>query len=175
MNYADMVLLLRKHKLEAIELRYETVYSDVHTVCTLERLYHKAVPVSARAAKLGDEAINKAFKLLARVEDLEKRIGNYLKQPNPEKQPYQNGYCNVPMEGSNEVVRYQRKGEGFAVVELFRTAEDGFVWINEPFPLPTDMKFIRALPDGIGFLSGSAGEAVVRDGKVIKTRMTAIA
>ena len=150
-------------------------------ICTLERVYREALPVSARAGGQ-DEAINRAFKLLERVIELEKRIG-YLKQPDPAEQPNQNGYHNEPVAGTNEVVRYKRKGEGFVVVELLRMdEEDGFVWADEPFFLPKDFKFVKSLPNGaslytwdnIRYLSGTAGEAMVQDGKVIKFKMTAI-
>jgi len=183
MTFADIEAQLQEHKLESLELRYETVYRDVLVICTLERTYFKALPVSATAGN-DDDAINSALKLLARIEELEKEIGDYVKAPEPDAQPHEGGYCNLRVtDGKDVFVRYKRRGAGFVIKGVLRIDEAGFVWTDEPFFIPNDFKFVRYLEHGaslyewdrIGVLTGTAGQAIVLDGKVIKTKMTAIA
>ena len=82
-------------------------------------------------------------------------------------------------------VEYVRKDREFVVTGINRKTKNGWYLLDEPFLVEDsryELKFQKNLPDAtqlwewddIGFLCGSRGEVIVKDGKVIMQRMTAI-
>lgn len=174
---------IERHRLLAISFFTET-YGGMFVTATLER-NHRELPghkgqLSVQALA-GDfvTAIAWAEKLLEKVNILESAIGSALESPKPDQQPYENGYFHTFVKDDIQV-SFKRNGSRFVITNVNRRDTEGFYIHEHPSPVQGKMKFVQKLDNGlemwewndIGILTGTAGECVVRDGMIIKSRTT---
>jgi hypothetical protein len=179
---------LNKKRL-TVELQFEPYgLSQIHVVCILKRQYFKHLAV--RSFDLSFEgAVERAEALLEKLVELEKKLGKPLEAPPLESQKFEGGYTRkkVAREGdANIEVEYRRKGNEFVVTRIYLVDDHGFYIEPEPQDVTSDLtpsqQEIEGLTEGqslyewndIGYLSGSAGLAIVEKGKVVKTKTTMI-
>jgi len=175
-----MQQLLRKNKWDWLNLRFQDCYGHLVVTAEINPTSYSRLSVSG-VANSAESAFKRALKRLEKIQALPKEIK--IEEPDTEKQPHEGGYHTEMITDELEVV-FRRRGDGFTITDLRRKDKDGFIYLEEPRDLPTDgkWKFIRNLDDGyqlwkwddIRPLSGTAGEAIVYNGKIIKTRTTAI-
>lgn len=171
----DLVRITNRSGIEKIEFEFQDAYCD-YVSCTLKRSYCKHLPVQSSSSS-SSNALKEAFKLLEEV----KPWDNQLKMPDDSCQPYQHGYYRQMLDAEHEV-EFKREGIGFVITRINRKDDNGFYYTKNPHSPSKEDKFVKDLPDGtqywtwnnIGFLSGTAGDMIVKDGLVIKTKMTAI-
>lgn len=154
--------------------------------CTLIRPYVRHLAVSA-LGKTEDEAIDRAKDLLSKVEELEKSTGEPV--PKPDGEYYQNRYYQRVI-GDIRVSLKATYGL-FSIIMLTQVDRRGFTVHKTPDSLegyepynPADSNHRRLLEshkvelepgeslyiwDNIRFLSGTAGLAIAKDGKIIKS------
>ncbi len=178
-------LTSHEHSLKVI-LEYDLSY----VTCILKRPYCKHLGVRAVAGNDTD-ALDKALKLLKEVEELEEKVGD-LKSPQDE-QFDERYYREIVFEDYEvECCGY---GGCFVITDISRKEPSGYYLVKKPYD-PTKRNDMRKVEkeceeskeeskylnsdeelwewDNIRFLSGSAGYAIVKDGKVIKTKMMII-
>ncbi len=179
---AMIVETYRKHRLEQINFEVFAM-GDGIVECTLLRYsrHHAAVKVASGALV---KSLAAALMLLDKVETFE-RLRGTIKPPAAKCQPYINGYHRVPVDGEEWGVVFQRISvapDGWAIRAINRMDKDGFTYADPAFPVPSAWKLEETRADGSQLytwddmvaLSGSTGEALVLDGLVVKTKMTAI-
>ena len=169
-------------------------YSEVYVKCILERYRRSSFtanfkdqkePISIMGRGVNEEgALENAVKLLKQVEELERKLLKSVPAPALEKQTCNGGYHREFVVDDVEV-EYVRKDREFVVTGINRKTKNGWYLLDEPFLVEDsryELKFQKNLPDAtqlwewddIGFLCGSRGEVIVKDGKVIMQRTTAI-
>ncbi len=173
--------LLKKTSVEKFIIEHELY--GVSTICTTAILKRKKLVSLMAVSESTAECINLVAKLFDKVNELEKNVP--IPIPSLEKQPYNLGYYKEVVFKDDKIdyeVEYKRMDDIFYIKNIRRKTEDGFYIVDEPYQVPANFKFIQSTPagdvyhwDNIRFLSGTAGEAIVKDGKVIKTKMTAMA
>lgn len=157
-------------------------YRDVLVCCKVIRFkYKNSPPPIAATSSSQEDAFDKAKKLFDKVEELERVMPIIV--PSLNEQPFNEGYHReLFIKGDNLYIEYKRMDDEFYITNVYRKDDDGFCYADEPYLIPNDFKFVKDLDDGyelyrwndIQFLSGTAGDAIIKDGKVIKTKMTAI-
>jgi hypothetical protein len=172
-----------------ITFKYET-YGDVIITCIVKRPYIKHLGVYG-IGNSDELALNRALILLDKVKSLEEKVK--IEQPDLDKQKYVNGYYREIV-FENYEVSFRRTPDSYVITDVSQK-EDGFYLAEGECPLPkswlkmekdelygVDIKPYRALLkegeelyywDDIRHLSGSAGLAIVKDGKLIKTKSLA--
>jgi hypothetical protein len=168
-------------------------YSEVYVWCILERycrssftdsLKDQKEPISVMSHGGNEkESLECAVKLLKQVEEFERKISKSIPIPLLERQTCNGGYYREFVLNDIEV-EYTRKDKEFVVTGINRKTKDGWYWIDEPYPVEKSelkLTFQKVISNGelwtwddIGPLCGSRGEVIVKDGKVIMQRMTAI-
>lgn len=167
--------IMSRTGIESINFDFADMYCDI-VHCTITRRAYDSIPVQC-CSDNSDDALKRALKLMEQV----KPWGGKLKMPSKEKQSFNGGYYREMIDAENEV-EFKRRGDSYVITSIRRKDADGFYYSEEPYPVKKEHTFVKDLPDGtqlwawdnIGFLSGTAGELIVKDGKVIKSRMTAI-
>ena len=170
------------HKLEefgryttAITFKYEYCYIKC-VLCLIER--HKKISV----CYLGnDMASSLTGSLNLLTELLEKEKTYNIQVPELYEQPLNNGYCHKLI--GNIQFSFKRINNNYYLTGILEKDESGYSICPQPYPVPADFVFVKMLVNGdqlyswdsLGMLSGNAGEAIVRDGIVIKSKTTAIA
>ncbi len=177
-------LINRPHVYE-ITFKYET-YGDVIVTCIVKRPYIKHLGVFG-IGNSDELALNRALTLLDKVKALEEKVK--IEQPNLDKQKHVNGYYRETV-FENYEVSFRRTPDSYVITDV-KQKEDGFYLTEGEYPLPktwlkmeknelysVNIESYRALLkegeelyywDDIRNLSGSAGIAIVKDGKLIKT------
>jgi len=163
-------------------------YDAYGVVCMLKRVYHKHLGVRV-VADNDINALDKALGLLKNLQELEKKAGD-IKSPPQNKQELDGGYWREFV-FENYEVEFRRCGHEFVVTDINQKLFDDYYLIKEPYD-PTkkddmwkteeeceESKYLNPGEelwqwDNIGVLTGSAGYAIVKDGKVIKTKCTMI-
>lgn len=169
---------IRKYCLAAVTVTFETYGTPI--VQTTMRRSGRMWVMGTGGDFLG--ALTSTTKIIEKVIALEKVLGHPIKSPLLSSQQYDNGYFRQFIYQDQEV-EFKRQGDRFVITNIKRQDSEGFYLVEEPFPVGEDMQLVGYREDGcalytwnnIRFFSGSAGEAIVKDGKVIKTRMTMIA
>jgi len=170
--------ILSRTGIEKISFEFQDAYCDI-VYCIIERRQHDLIPVMSHSDS-SDDALKLALELIKEVESWDK----VLKMPSQEDQPCYHGYHREMLDDDHEVV-FQNIGKKFAITEIHQKDSEGFVYSDKPFPIKeatTRLIFVKDLPDGtqlwrwndIGALCGSAGDVIVKNGLVIKSKMTAI-
>jgi hypothetical protein len=169
-----------RHRLLAVTFIVET-YGELFVNAVLDRAPVHRVPVMALASTFA-ESVSRAEILLEKVNKLELALGHAIEPPDPKEQPFENGYARNFVKDDIEV-EFKRKDCRFVITGINRRDENGFYIHEPPVPVREKMKFVRKLQDDlelwewddIGILSGSAGVCIVKDGNIIKSKMTQIA
>lgn len=128
------------------------------------------------------ESLERAEKVLEKVNNLELALGNVIESPDPKEQLFENGYVRKFVKDDIEV-EFKRKDCRFVITGVNLKDKDGFYIHLTPLPIQGKMKFIRKLPDelelwewnDIGILCGTAGECIVKDKMIIKSKTTRMA
>ncbi len=172
--------------IEKITFEFEDAYCDI-VYCTIRRTFRESIPVQSRSTN-SDDALKRALVLLESV----KPWDSVLKMPSKEKQPYYHGYYREMLDAEHEVEfknvgmiagRFGDEDEAeFAVTGIHRKDSNGFYYAEERVLVDNTHTFVKDLEDGtqlytwddIQALSGTAGELIVKDGVIIKSKMTAI-
>lgn len=158
-----------------IEFVHEDCYCYCVT-CIIKRFRNVSVYALADSQ---DKALEYALELLEEVIELEKTTKIVL--PEQSKQPYEGGYCTSEI-GNNKELVFKRFGEVFYLGNIIKKAENGFYYVKKPYKIPEHYEFEKDLENGeqlftwntIQMLSGTAGEAIVKDGLVIKSKTTVV-
>ena len=178
----EILKIVRDLKLESIEFNYEPyscINDDMFVHCRLIRHYIGSNPIQALGSTT-QTALSRATELFKKVIELEKIVK--IPIPTSKDQKYDKGYYLKLVDKETEV-EWKREGKTFYITNIRRKDEDGFYYIDKPFPVDKTYTFQRHNADGtklyewnnIGALCGSAGESIVDDnGMVIKTKMTRI-
>ena len=168
--------ILSKTSIEKVCFEFYDAYCDVVN-CTIKRLPVHTPSVQACSTS-SDDALKKAMELLEKVKPWDKVI----KIPSEDKKRYYPGYYREML--SNDVeIEFKNINNEFLITNIRRKDSDGYYYSEKPYPIENSFKFIKDLSDGtqlyewddIGILCGSAGDLIVKDGLVIKSRMTRIA
>ncbi len=173
--------LIERPNYYIISLSYEAGYGDIIVRCTIECDKRGREFIIYKSAANEIDAINSARTLLHKVGQL--GLKN-LPQPKLEAQPYQKGYYRE-MVGASTEVEFKRMGDKYFLTDIREKDIDGYYTVETPYNVfdNPDMKLLENKFNGIddmyywdtiSCLSGSRGKAIVRDGKVIKTRTEAI-
>lgn len=175
--------VIKRLRLLGISFHAET-YGEMFVTATLER-NHRDIPghkgqVSIMALA-GDfmTALASAEKLLEKVNILELALGSAIEPPEDKEQPHENGYARKYVKDDIQV-EFKRQGKRFVITDINRRDAEGFYIHEQPVPLQGKMKFVKKLDKGlelwewndIGILTGTAGECIVREGMIIKSRTT---
>ena len=175
-----------------ITFTYET-YGEILVSCAIKRPYYKSLAVYG----LGDSeeaAFECAFNRLNEVKSLEEKLGNYIESPSLDKQKYIDGYYREILFEDHEV-EFKRTSDSYNISNIRRKDQNGFYYTDAEIPSyyfklkdeelwgHSRSKYEKFLNEGeelyawdeIKFLSGSAGLAIVKDGRVIKTKGIAMA
>ena len=171
----DLVRILNNSNIEKINFEFQDAYCD-YVSCTIERRYHEHLPVQ-RASGSSDDALKFALELLEEVKPWDDK----LRMPDVSHQQFQGGYYREMLDEEYEV-EFKRYGLKFVITDIRRKDKDNFYYSKIPYPVSKDDTFVRKLPDdtelwtwnNISYLSGTAGQMIVKDGMVIKSKMTAI-
>lgn len=176
-------LTSHEHNLKVI-LEYDPSY----VVCILKRSYHKHLGVKA-VADNDINALDKALNLLKEVQELEEKTG-IIKSPPQDKQKFDGGYWREVVFEDYEV-EFCRRGYDFVITTISQKEPSGYYLVKEPYD-PTKRNDMRKVEkeceeserlnpdeelwewDNVQFLSGSAGYAIVKEGKVVKTKTVII-
>jgi len=120
-----------------------------------------------------------ALELLYKIIEVEKTVE--INIPCIDKQRYNHGYYREMIYDEVES-EYKNENGRLYLTDLKRKDKSGFYYVDKPFPISKEYKFIKSSNEGdiyewddIGFLCGSRGLLIVKDGMVIKQKMTAIA
>ena len=157
--------------------KYTTTISFTHEyvyIWAVECIIDRYRDVSVMALRdTQDNALNDALKLLEKLTELEKTTKIVV--PDLSNQPNNKGYHHTMV--GNTKLGYKRINNKFYLYSINTITEDGFVVLNTPVPIDKTYTFIRNTDKGdlyewddIGFLSGSAGLAYVKDGLVIASK-----
>lgn len=178
--------VIKRHRLLAISFHAET-YGEMIVTAILERNPrdlpgHKGKVSVMALAGYFTTALADAEKLLEKVNILELALGSAIEPPEDKEQPHENGYARKFVK-DDILVEFKRQGKRFVITDINRRDAEGFYIHEQPVPLQGKMKFVTNLEKGlelwewndIGILCGTAGECIVRDGMVIKSRMTRMA
>jgi hypothetical protein len=162
----------------SVDFHYENVYGKIYITCTIhDGYYHykKEFWVSGGPAQTEDEAFEKALIILNKVLFLD----NIPCQPDLSKQANQNGYYRE-MIGEETEVEFKRVENHYVITNIRRKDKDGFYSLDNPYPVEQNktLYFSHILDNGDDLykwntcrgLSGSWGEAIIRNGMVIKTK-----
>ena len=167
--------ILKKRGVEKIIFEHELHVSGVFTTCIIKRKNLQPIMTVCGSYM---ESLNNAAELLDKVISLEKQCAIVV--PDLEKQPYNLGYYREIIFQDYEI-EFKRIDNIFYIKNLRRKTADGFYIVEDPYNVPPNFRLVNSSPDGdtyhwdeLGFSSGTAGEAVVKDGKVIKTKITAM-
>lgn len=184
--------LINRPHVYVITFKYET-YGNIIVTCSVKRPYHKHLATQAVGGS-EEEALNKALELLEQVKTLEQKVK--IEQPSLDKQKYVGGYYREKLFEDYEV-EFKRTGDSYVITNISRKDEYGFYIVEEPYE-PTEKifkldkaefhgtevaKYRELLKEGeelyawdnIGYLCGSAGLLVVKDGKIVKSKGIAMA
>lgn len=180
MNDKEYLEFVKKWDLKSVSIEYEpySSFSDkMFVVCCLTRHYFKSNPVMFLASST-EESLKRTTELLDKVKKLEEIAT--IPIPILEKQPYNCGYYREIVFQDYEV-EFKNKNGIFYITAIRRKDLNGFYYTDPPFPVKDEYKFIKHSDEGdvyewndLGFLSGSKGLLIVKDGMVIKEKMTAI-
>lgn len=183
--------LLVAYRPLGFDLHFESTGRSNFVHATLYRAPVSAVPVMA----LGDSyssAMSQLVQLMDKVVKAETTFGKIV-APDMSQQPHDNGYVCVPI-GKNASdpkitvnARFKnRKSQfgTFVISAIISEDEEGFFVYDTPVEMDKTMRPISKNPNGpgdlyswntIGPLCGSAGVAVVVDGKVVRSKITHMA
>jgi len=167
--------IMSRSGIDKIGFEFQDAYCDI-VYCTIERRARGLLPVQSHASS-SDKALKSALELMEKVKLWDKLIS----APTIDKQPYQGGYHREMLNEDSEV-EFKRRGIGFVITGIKLKDSNGFYCHDIPKPVSEDLTFVKDLPDGtqlytwdnIGFLCGTAGEVIVKDGLQIKSKMTKI-
>lgn len=159
------------------------------------------LPIEAVGSS-ADDAFDKAKELMERIEAIRGINPDWVKAPLVDKiVENRNEFLYIdsdeliglPFIHSNSRIQicFQYKEEQFFITDISQKSKDGFFIVDKPYPLSeangkiekTNDKTHVVLQEGeelysyddLGFLSGSAGLLVVKDGMVIRTQMLMMA
>jgi hypothetical protein len=183
-------LILRPHCYK-ITFTYES-YGDLLISCIINRPYYKSLGVYGLSGT-EEMAFDRAFKRLQEVIDLEKKIGHVIESPPLDKQECIDGYYREFVLDDVEV-EFKRTAKSYNITNISRKDKNGFYLTDAEIPeyyfklkdpefhghslqkynslLSKDEELYAW--DDIRFLSGSAGLAIVKNGRVIKTKCIAM-
>jgi hypothetical protein len=161
--------------IEKVCFEFEDAYCDI-VYCIIHRTYRGSIPVMSHSVS-SDDALENALELLEEVKVWDKMI----KKPSADLLSSHPGYYRVMIDPETQV-EFKNIGIDFAITGIRRKDSDGFYYSKEPHPVKEEYTFVKDLADGtklytwndIGPLCGSAGELIVKDGLVIKSKMTII-
>jgi hypothetical protein len=177
---------IQKHRLMSVTFLVEDYGRHVFVNAILERnprvgATGQKVHVMALASTFV-EAVARAEIVLEKVNNLELALGHVIESPDPKEQLFENGYCRKFVRDDIEV-EFKRKDCRFVITGIRRKDAEGFYLHEPPLPIQGKMKFTRQLADGLelwewddlGILTGTAGECIVKDKMIIKSKTTRMA
>ncbi len=176
MNDTEITKHIEDLKLESITFEHEQMgINRPYISCALKRPYFKSLPVIA-SSSTSEDAFARARVLLDKVRQLEKVMKIAI--PDIENQTIDGGYHREMLVDDIEV-EYKNIGQIFHISAITRKDSEGFYYLNTPIPLTKEYKFVEKKGDldiyswnTIGPLCGSRGLIVVKDGMIIKQKMT---
>jgi hypothetical protein len=155
-----------------VTFHYQNCYGTFMVDCTI--ILNRPAKLVNSVRSLGateEESLDKAEKLLTKLLNLPP-----IYQPSLDKQPYQNGYYREIIDETTEI-EFKRIHDKYVVTNIKK--KDGeFYILDNPKDIPDYYIFVKDLENGEKFytwdnvenLSGGWGEAIIKDGKVIKIR-----
>lgn len=179
--------LIHRPYIYKISFTYES-YGSTLVSCVVKRPYHKSLGIYGIAGD-DEEALTIALSRLDEVKELEEKLGGNIYSPPLDKQQYIGGYYRKILFEDYEV-EFKRTHDSYDISNIKRRDEHGFYYTNrklddeffksdkkEFFNIDTT-EFDELLKEGeelyywdnIQGLAGSAGVAIVKDGRIIKMK-----